>query len=102
MDGHHILSVFARGVAPTYLPTVLGWGVERPCVFIPREPNPTHRKFAKIKDKIKRVVVIASSIIVFKNKVTSEAYAGSTVAILGVLVYSLLKQHYEALARKST
>lgn len=38
---------------------------------------------------IKRVAVIAISIIYFKNPVTKEGLMGSAVAIIGVLMYSL-------------
>lgn len=38
---------------------------------------------------IKRVVIIAASILVFKNPVTTQGYIGSAVAIAGVLLYSL-------------
>lgn len=38
---------------------------------------------------IKRVVIIAASILVFKNPVTTQGYIGSAIAIAGVLLYSL-------------
>lgn len=38
---------------------------------------------------IKRVVIIAASILVFKNPVTAQGYLGSAIAILGVLLYSI-------------
>lgn len=38
---------------------------------------------------IKRVVVIAASILVFKNPVTTQGYIGSAIAVFGVLLYSL-------------
>lgn len=38
---------------------------------------------------IKRVVVIAASILVFKNPVTTQGYIGSAIAVAGVLLYSL-------------
>jgi solute carrier family 35 protein E1 len=38
---------------------------------------------------IKRVVIIAASILVFKNPITLQGYIGSGIAIAGVLLYSL-------------
>jgi solute carrier family 35 protein E1 len=41
---------------------------------------------------IKRVIVIAVSIVVFKTPITSQGIAGSGVALIGVFLYSVLKQ----------
>jgi len=43
---------------------------------------------------LKRVVVIVSSIIFFRNPVTSQGYMGTTIAIGGVLLYSLVKERF--------
>lgn len=44
---------------------------------------------------LKRVVIIVASLLVFKTPMTPAAAAGSAVGISGVLVYSLVKQHYD-------
>lgn len=44
---------------------------------------------------IKRVVIIGASIIVFKNKVTTQGYIGSAIAIFGVLLYSMAQDYYK-------
>ena len=44
---------------------------------------------------LKRTVLIVASLIVFQNPITPTAAVGSTVAMLGVLVYSLTKAHYD-------
>jgi len=41
---------------------------------------------------LKRVFIIISSIIVFRNKITLQGIVGSTMAVGGVLLYSLTKQ----------
>ena len=46
---------------------------------------------------MKRVFILVASVIVFRNPISLQAAIGSTVGITGVLVYSLTKQHYEAL-----
>ena len=45
---------------------------------------------------MKRVFILVASVMVFKNPVSVQAMIGSGVGIAGVLVYSLTKQHYEA------
>jgi len=52
-----------------------------------------------VANTIKRVVIIITSIIVFSNPVTPAAMIGSSVAILGVLLYSLTKNHYDQKAK---
>ncbi|CAM9809152.1 unnamed protein product [Chrysoparadoxa australica] len=42
----------------------------------------------------KRVFVIVASVFVFKTEMTPLAITGSAIAILGVLVYSLVREHY--------
>jgi solute carrier family 35 protein E1 len=42
---------------------------------------------------IKRVVIIVVSVLVFRNPMTSQSIAGSAIAVIGVLLYSMAK-HY--------
>mmetsp|Transcript_27538 Transcript_27538/g.81006 ORF Transcript_27538/g.81006 Transcript_27538/m.81006 type:complete len:418 (-) Transcript_27538:78-1331(-) len=44
---------------------------------------------------MKRVFILAASVIFFHDKVTKQAAIGSAVGLGGVLLYSLTKQHYE-------
>merc|ERR1712100_77119 len=44
---------------------------------------------------IKRVVIILASVVAFGTKLTPNGIIGSTVAIGGVLLYSLVKAHYD-------
>ena len=44
---------------------------------------------------IKRVVIILTSVIVFGTKMTSQGVLGSSIAILGVLLYSLAKDYFK-------
>lgn len=44
---------------------------------------------------IKRVVIILASVIVFGNQLTPLGAAGSAIAILGTLLYSLAKNHFK-------
>lgn len=46
---------------------------------------------------VKRVVILVSSIMVFRNPISFQAAIGSGVGISGVLLYSLTKQYYETL-----
>jgi solute carrier family 35 protein E1 len=48
-----------------------------------------------IGNTIKRVVIIAASVFVFKTKMTVQGMIGSSVAIGGVLLYSLAKSHFK-------
>lgn len=47
---------------------------------------------------LKRTVLIVASLIVFRHPITPTAAVGSAVAMVGVLVYSLTKAHYDKLA----
>lgn len=47
-----------------------------------------------VANTLKRVFLIAASIIVFGHQLTPVGGAGSVVAIVGVLLYSLAKQKY--------
>ena len=40
---------------------------------------------------LKRVFVIVSSVVLFKTPVTNQGIIGSAIAIIGVLIYSLVK-----------
>lgn len=51
---------------------------------------------------MKRVFIMVASVIVFRNPVSLQAAIGSAVGIMGVLVYSLTKQHYEKLEAAET
>lgn len=44
---------------------------------------------------MKRVIILVASVMAFGNVITPLAGAGSAVAILGVLLYSLTRQYYE-------
>jgi len=44
---------------------------------------------------IKRVVIILTSVVVFGTKMTSRGALGSTIAIAGVLLYSLAKDYFK-------
>jgi len=50
---------------------------------------------------MKRVFILVASVLVFRNPVTVQAGIGSAVGISGVLLYSLVKQHYESLESKA-
>ncbi len=45
-----------------------------------------------IGNSVKRVVVIASSILVFRNPVTSQNLIGTAIALAGVFAYSQVKR----------
>jgi solute carrier family 35, member E1 len=51
---------------------------------------------------MKRVVIMVASVMVFRNQISLQAGIGSAIAISGVLLYSLTKQHYEQLAKEQT
>lgn len=48
-----------------------------------------------IGNTIKRVIIILTSVLVFGTKMTSQGVIGSGVAIFGVLLYSLAKNHFK-------
>jgi solute carrier family 35 protein E1 len=48
---------------------------------------------------MKRVFIMVASVMVFRNQITFQAGVGSAVGISGVLLYSLVKQHYEKLEK---
>jgi solute carrier family 35 protein E1 len=43
---------------------------------------------------LKRVVLISSSLIIFKNPISRQGIIGSTAAVIGTLLYSLAQQKY--------
>jgi solute carrier family 35, member E1 len=49
---------------------------------------------------MKRVFIIFTALIVFQNPITVQAIIGSTIGIIGVLLYSLTKQHYDDTIKK--
>ena len=51
---------------------------------------------------MKRVFILVASVMVFKNPISLQAIIGSTIGIGGVLMYSLVKQHYETLEAEGT
>lgn len=51
---------------------------------------------------MKRVFIIVASVVVFNNPISIQAGIGSAIGISGVLLYSLVKQHYENLEKKET
>lgn len=53
-----------------------------------------------VSNTMKRVVVVVSSVMVFKNPVTALNWVGSGVAIIGTLLYSLACQKQKADAAK--
>lgn len=44
---------------------------------------------------MKRVFIMVASVMVFRNKISTQSAAGAAVGISGVLLYSLTKQRYE-------
>lgn len=50
---------------------------------------------------MKRVFILVTSVLVFRNPITVQAGIGSAVGISGVLLYSLTKQYYESLEKKA-
>ena len=44
---------------------------------------------------MKRVFIIVASVLVFRTPISLQVAIGSTIGILGVLLYSLFKQYYE-------
>jgi len=53
-----------------------------------------------VANTIKRVAIIGVSIVVFKTQMTQMGIIGSAMAIIGVLIYSLVKQYYEKKGKK--
>ncbi len=53
-----------------------------------------------VANTVKRVVIIVTSIIVFQNPITRANGIGSAVALLGVLLYSIMKNYFPEKKRK--
>jgi solute carrier family 35 protein E1 len=51
---------------------------------------------------MKRVFIMVASVLVFRNPVSLQAGIGSSIGISGVLLYSLVKQRYEAIEAAET
>jgi len=62
--------------------------------------NSVHPVTHAVANTMKRVVIIITSIFVFKNPITSANMSGSAIAIAGVLIYSLVKNHFDAKAKE--
>ena len=55
--------------------------------------HPTHRLIStQVGNTVKRVVIIAAAMVVLGEAMEPVAMVGTTVAIAGVLLYSILKQ----------
>lgn len=54
-----------------------------------------------VANTVKRVVIIVTSVFVFQNPVTKGNALGSAVALLGVLVYSVTKNYFPELPKKT-
>uniref|UniRef100_A0A7S0ZCN0 Sugar phosphate transporter domain-containing protein n=1 Tax=Timspurckia oligopyrenoides TaxID=708627 RepID=A0A7S0ZCN0_9RHOD len=61
--------------------------------------NSVHPVTHAVANTMKRVVIIITSIFVFQNPVTLANMSGSAIAIAGVLIYSLVKNHFDAKAK---
>eukprot|EP00968_Pinguiococcus_pyrenoidosus_P002178 scaffold114_cov361-Pinguiococcus_pyrenoidosus.AAC.15 len=57
--------------------------------------NNVHPITHAVGNTIKRVVIIVASVFFFNTKMTQQSVVGSSVAIAGVLMYSLAKQIYK-------
>lgn len=62
--------------------------------------NAIHPVTHAVANTLKRVFLIATSIIVFGHELTPVGAAGSGVAIAGVLLYSLARQKFALPAKK--
>jgi len=56
--------------------------------------NEVHPITHAVGNTVKRVVIIATSIIVFDSHLTLLGSIGCTIAVLGTMIYSLAKHHY--------
>lgn len=59
-----------------------------------------HPTTLAVGNTFKRVFIIVASLLVFKTPISKLGMVGSAVGVGGVLVYSLTKQHYDALDRE--
>ncbi|CDF34134.1 similar to glucose-6-phosphate/phosphate-translocator precursor [Chondrus crispus] len=53
-----------------------------------------------VANTVKRVVIIVTSVFVFQNPVTKANAMGSAIALLGVLLYSVMKNYFPELPKK--
>ena len=59
----------------------------------PSQDHPTHWLIStQVGNTVKRVVIIAAAMVVLGEAMEPVAMVGTTVAIAGVLLYSILKQ----------
>lgn len=59
-----------------------------------------HPTTLAVGNTMKRVFIIVASLVVFKTPISRMGIVGSAIAVGGVLVYSLTKQHYDMLDQK--
>lgn len=71
--------------------SVCPWSISEVAFYCLNEINPVTHAVA---NTLKRVFLIAVSIVVFGHKLTPLGFIGSGVAIAGVLLYSLAKQKF--------
>lgn len=60
-----------------------------------------HPTTLAVGNTMKRVFIVVASLIVFKTPISKLGMVGSAIAVGGVLVYSLTKQHYDTLEGKT-
>jgi hypothetical protein len=48
---------------------------------------------------LKRIVIVATSVIIFGQKMNTQTIIGSSVAIAGVLLYGQVKEAYKDVAK---
>lgn len=56
-----------------------------------------HPTTLAVGNTMKRVFIVVASLIVFKTPISRLGIVGSAIAVGGVLVYSLARQHYGVL-----
>lgn len=49
-----------------------------------------------VTNALKRVVLIAASVVIFRTPLSLQVLAGSALAVGGTLLYSLVRQRYES------
>ena len=59
-----------------------------------------HPTTLAVGNTMKRVFIVVTSLVVFKTPISNLGIVGSAIAVGGVLVYSLTKQHYDVQDRK--
>lgn len=59
-----------------------------------------HPTTLAVGNTMKRVFIVVTGLVVFKTPISRLGVLGSAIAVGGVLVYSLTKQHYDVLDRK--